>query len=148
MAQKEEITSYLQKVVKIRKRLFDDNKSQNTTLQSVADYEHIKVNLEANKKRFTNQGIAKFFLRNERRILNIIPGRESRNHKKLMKEFHRIKFHCESIADRDVAVQRLNGKDKALPCLNDKALPRLNDKALPCLNDKAPPCLNSKTWAL
>lgn len=129
---KEETIKYLKKLVSIRKRLIEKGKSLNNTLQALHDFELIKINLEANEKRFTQVGVARFFLRNERRILNIIPGRESRNHKKLMKEFHRIKFHCESIADRDVAMQRLNGKDKAPPCLNDKA----------------PPCLNSKTGAL
>jgi hypothetical protein len=89
----------------------EKGKSRNNTLQALADYEHVKINLETNQQRFTEKGLAKFFIRNEHRILNIIPGRDSGNHQKLMKEYYRIRLHCEMIT---------NGKDKALPCLNDK----------------------------
>ena len=104
---KQEIITYLKKLVRIRTQLTEKGKSRNHTLQSLSDLEHIKINLEANEKRFTEKGIAKFFLRNEQRILNIIPGRESRSHKKLMKQYNSIRFHCDMIINRRDAIHRV-----------------------------------------
>ncbi|MFW5757814.1 MAG: hypothetical protein ACOCYO_03950 [Bacteroidota bacterium] len=107
---KQEIIAYLKKVIRIRRRLISKSKSRNNTLQALADLEHVSINLEANENSFSPIGLAKFVVRNERRIMNIIPGKDSRNHKALIKEYHRIRFHCDMI---------LNGRDEAVPCLNE-----------------------------
>lgn len=113
-----DIIQYLEKLTKTRKRLIAKGKSRADIVQAEKDINHIRIHLAYNQGKYTPVGIAKFFLRNEHRIRNIIPGPGSGSHDKLMKEFHRIKFHCESIVGRDVAPQRLKGKDKAAPCFN------------------------------
>lgn len=106
---KQEIKNFLYKIVRIRRRLMALNKSKKMFLQMVHDTDFISVHLDNNQ--YSAMGLAKFYIRHQERIKRIIPGAESRSHQKLMKEHHRILFHCD---------MTLNGRDKALPCLKGK----------------------------
>lgn len=113
-----EVIQYLEKLTKTRKRLIAKGKSRADIVQVEKDINHIRIHLAYNQGKYTPVGIAKFFLRNEHRIRNIIPGPGSGSHDKLMKEFHQIKFHCESTVETGQCPVSTKGKDKAPPCLN------------------------------
>lgn len=85
---KDRIKTYLMKLTRIRKYLMDANKgNRNMSLALNLEYvmNHIK-NVD-----FTETGIRKFFQNNGDRIISLIPGKDSKCHEKLMKEFNELR---------------------------------------------------------
>ncbi len=92
---------YLRRLVKIRQRLITKQASRKnrSAMQQAAQF--IQIHLDANEHKYTNLGLAKFFIRHQYAIRSLIPERRSGAHEKLIKEFKRYLMICERELEKE-----------------------------------------------
>lgn len=93
---KKEIIRFLRQLIKIRRKLIEKKMSYRSQVDMQQSADFIQIHIDAYEHRYTNRGLASFFIRHQDKIYKLIPGDESKSHDRLMKAYRRYLFLCET----------------------------------------------------
>lgn len=86
---------YIQKIIRIRKRLLKNNRSYKNSVLVLNDIEFLEKHLAANH--YNDKTIASFFIRHSDRIYNLIPGCGCKINPRLNAEFYELLNYCKTL---------------------------------------------------